>query len=83
MMWAALIAGLSTVAFLGVGVFDVVFRLEENACEMTYMWELPEYLVGFLVLVDPGQKIPRNKHTLLVPGWAESDDEKRTVSEIS
>ncbi|XP_032879615.1 GPI inositol-deacylase isoform X1 [Amblyraja radiata] len=31
-------------AFVGLGVWDVLFVYEENKCSMTYMFEYPEYL---------------------------------------
>ncbi|XP_067891789.1 GPI inositol-deacylase-like isoform X11 [Heterodontus francisci] len=32
------------VAFVGLGIWDVLFVYEENKCSMTYMFEYPEYL---------------------------------------
>jgi len=29
----------------GFGVYDVLKNYEDNACEMTYMFQLPEYMV--------------------------------------
>jgi len=28
-----------------VGIYDVLKNYEDNACEMTYMFEMPEYMV--------------------------------------
>ena len=30
-----------------MGVYDVLKNFEENGCEMTYMYELPQYMVGY------------------------------------
>ena len=35
------------VSILVVGLYDVLIRHEENGCEMTYMYEWPQYLVSF------------------------------------
>jgi len=33
------------VAMFCLGVYDVLKNYENNACEMTYMFEVPEYMV--------------------------------------
>ena len=29
-----------------VGIYDLFFSLDANDCEMTYMWQDPEYIVS-------------------------------------
>ena len=29
----------------GIGIYDMIINVERNACEMTYMFTTPEYLV--------------------------------------
>jgi len=40
----ALLCGL--LAMFCFGVYDVLKNYEDNACEMTYMFEMPEYMVS-------------------------------------
>ena len=35
---------------LGLGLLDMLKNFEENGCEMTYMFEYPEYIVSFMEL---------------------------------
>ena len=30
----------------GIGIYDMLANVEKNACEMTYMYTTPEYLVS-------------------------------------
>ncbi|ESP03848.1 hypothetical protein LOTGIDRAFT_110439 [Lottia gigantea] len=47
-----LVVSLFIVGLVGVGIFDYVKLHEENGCEMTWMYEYPEYLK-----VDVGRKV--------------------------
>ena len=40
----ALLCGL--LAMFCLGVYDVLKNYEDNACEMTYMFEMPEYMAS-------------------------------------
>ena len=33
-------------SFFALGVYDMLTNHESNGCEMTYMYELPEYIVS-------------------------------------
>eukprot|EP00795_Rhopilema_esculentum_P007195 gene7194-12865_t len=61
---------LTTAAVLGwliiaLGVFEVVKKMEENQCEMTYMFEYPEYLQ---IDLDPALKKKFPKYSLMIYG---------------
>ena len=61
---------LTTAAVLGwliiaLGVFEVVKNMEENECEMTYMFEYPEYLQ---IDLDPALKKKFPKYSLVIYG---------------
>ena len=42
-----LISGAAVLAIFAVGVWDVLLNLEPNLCQMTYMFEYPNYVVRF------------------------------------
>ncbi|XP_041056394.1 GPI inositol-deacylase isoform X2 [Carcharodon carcharias] len=44
MSWLPAIFRGFLLAFLGLGIWDVLFVYEENKCSMTYMFEYPEYI---------------------------------------
>lgn len=44
--WAFL---LFTCSLFFYGLYDYLTNYESNSCEMTYMWETPEYIVSHVV----------------------------------
>ena len=33
-----------------VGIFDILFRVEDNRCEITYMYQRPQYNVEIILI---------------------------------
>lgn len=38
-----------SLVFFVFGIYNFVYKLEENKCEMTYMFEYPQYIVSLLL----------------------------------
>ena len=43
----SLVFSVVVVFLIVIGVLDVITNYEDNRCEMTYMFERPEYLVNY------------------------------------
>ena len=64
----------SGILFLVSGILENVHKQEENECEMTYMYEYPEYIP---ITLDPGVQSLFPKYSLMVYGEGRYADELR------